>query len=299
MGDGGSSDHDESVAALLSRAVASAGITAQSIDVLRRGSNVLVGISDDIVARIGPPLSADAARQQLAVARWMHDAGLPVVVPVDLPQPIVVSGRPVTWWRRIPPHRHATPAELGSMLRQLHALPVPEDPELAPLDPFSGLESVDGRDVLTKDERAWLHAHVATLRDRYAGVRTQLRPCVLHGDAWQGNVVVPHRGGVPVLLDLDRVALGPREWDLVPIAVDHVDFARISDREYGEFVNAVGGTDVTTSPAFPVLAAITEVRWTAFVIRRAASDSRLREEVHHRLRCLRGSEPKPWTWTAT
>jgi aminoglycoside phosphotransferase (APT) family kinase protein len=121
---------------------------------------------------------------------------------------------------------------------------------------------------------------------------------VVHGDAWQGNVVVPHRGGRPVLLDLDHVAVGPQEWDLVPIAVDHTDFARISVQEYEKFVDAAGGTDVTSSPAFVVLAAITEIRWTAFTVRKAATDDRFVDEVHHRIRCLRGAVPKPWEWTA-
>jgi|HubBroStandDraft_1064217.scaffolds.fasta_scaffold17069_5 aminoglycoside phosphotransferase (APT) family kinase protein len=41
---------------------------------------------------------------------------------------------------------------------------------------------------------------------------------VIHGDAWQGNLLVDE--GVPVLSDLDQVSVGPREWDLVPTIVN-------------------------------------------------------------------------------
>jgi len=202
----------------------------------------------------------------------------------------------VTWWQRIPAHRHATPAELGSVLRQVHALPVPQAPELAALNPFDGL---DDHTTLTAGDRAWLRERLATLRSGYTALLPGLGVGVVHGDAWQGNVIVPHDGGDPVLVDLDHVGVGPREWDLVPIAVDHTDFARISTAQYREFVDALDGVDVTRSPAFDVLAAITETRWTAFTIRSARHDDRLVEQVRHRLRCLQGAVPKPWTWSAT
>lgn len=63
-------------------------------------------------------------------------------------------------------------------------------------------------------------------------------------------------------------------------------------------MEAVGGTDVTSSSVFALLAAITEIRWTAFVLRKASTDARFADEVHHRIRCLRGAVLKPWTWTA-
>jgi len=104
---------------------------------------------------------------------------------------------------------------------------------------------------------------------------------------------------VPLLIDLEHVAVGPREWDLVPIGVDHADFARLSAADYDSFVTALDGYDVTRSPAFAVLAAITELRWTAFTIRRSRDDPALENEVRHRLDCLTGRIPKPWRWAAS
>lgn len=50
------------------------------------------------------------------------------------------------------------------------------------------------------------------------------------------------------MLDLDKVSLCRREWDLVQVAVDYTDFERTSESEYRSFVIAYGGYDVTERP---------------------------------------------------
>jgi hypothetical protein len=98
-----------------------------------------------------------------------------------------------------------------------------------------------------------------------------------------------------VLLDLEAVCAGPVEWDLVSVAVDFTDFARISAADYRSFVAAYG-LDVTTTPEYRLLADIQELRWTAYVIGKAAHDTAAAGEAAHRLACLRGEIPRPWTW---
>jgi aminoglycoside phosphotransferase (APT) family kinase protein len=112
-------------------------------------------------------------------------------------------------------------------------------------------------------------ARITELRRSHATQRQDSDVTVVHGDAWQGNVAVPLNGGRPILLDLDRIGFGPPEWDLVPVAVDHTDFARINTADYQRFVDALCGVDVTASPILATLAAITQLRWTAFVISKA------------------------------
>ena len=269
--------------------------------VIRAGSNVMIRARPGVVARIGRRGSVDAARRQLTMARWLHRNGLNVISEIEIAdQPTLVDGYPVTWWNLAPPHRHATPAELASVLRALHAIPIPDEPRLDPLDPFVGLDGVaDHQAVLREPDRAWLRSRVADLRHEYAAVLPQLNQVVVHGDAWQGNVIVPDGGGDPILIDLEHVAVGPRDWDFTLIGVDHADFSRLTAEEYDSFVGALDGYDVTQSPAFGVLATIAELRWTAFAIRRSGSDPALANEVRHRLDCLTGQVPKPWTWTAT
>lgn len=149
---------------------------------------------------------------------------------------------------------------------------------------------------LSKDDRGWLAEHLSALRVDYADLPAGLPRRVIHGDAWQGNVIVPD-GGEPTLLDLDHVSVGPPEWDLVPLAVDHTDFARISTVDYGAFVDAYG-SDVTSWAGYRTLAAIRELRWTVFALSKADTGSAAAGEAEHRISCLRGQIPRPWTWAA-
>ncbi|GAA1294298.1 aminoglycoside phosphotransferase family protein [Saccharothrix xinjiangensis] len=276
-----------------------AGVHTTGAELVREGSNTLYRLPGGVTARIGPPGTETTARHQIAVARWLAEQHVPAIRPVaEVDQPVVVERRPVTWWWTLPEHRHATPAELGAALRTLHALRPPARPPLPVLDPFEGLhDSISTTHVLSASDRTWLADHLARLRDHYAGLPPGMPVTVVHGDAWQGNLAVPVPGH-PVLLDLDTISLGPPEWDLVPLAVDHTDFTRITTAEYAAFVNAYGGHDVTTWPSYPTLAALHELRWVCFLLRKAPTDITVQRELAHRLACLRGGVPKPWTWAA-
>lgn len=290
---------------VLDEAAARVGVSSADAELIRDGSNVLWALGEGVVARIGPSGSLPAARRQLSAARWLRRHDVLTVAPIaDLDQPILVQGRPVTWWEQLPAHRHASTAELGTVLRQLHQLPHPRPGELDgfdELDPFDGLEPLLANElpgVLGPTDSDWLGARITELRHSYRSEHDGVTTTVIHGDAWQGNLAVPLTGGRAVLLDLDRIGSGPPDWDLIPIAVDHTDFARLDAEDYQHFVDALGGVDVTRSPRFPTLAAITELRWTAFVIGKAADDPAAADEAHHRIACLRGTVPRPWTWSA-
>jgi Ser/Thr protein kinase RdoA (MazF antagonist) len=210
----------------------------------------------------------------------------------------MVGDRPVTWWVELPRHRHATPAELGRALRKLHRLPRPTTLELRPLNPFNGFdERIHRSGWPVEGDRVWLAQQLAELKGRWDDLAVHGDASVIHGDAWQGNVAVAD-GGEPTLVDLEHVSLGIREWDLAPLAVDYTDFRRVSQDEYGEFVEAYGGYDVTTWGGYRTVADIQELRWVCFSLGRAAVDSRAAAEARHRIACLRGEIPRPWTWTA-
>jgi aminoglycoside phosphotransferase (APT) family kinase protein len=123
------------------------------------------------------------------------------------------------------------------------------------------------------------------------------RTSVIHGDAWQGNLLVPSTG-TPIFLDLDKVSLGRPEWDLIQLAVDHTDFNRLDNDDYHAFVTAYGGHDMTTTPEFRIYADIQELRWTAFAISLSHHSPAARTETAHRIACLRGRVQKPWQWNA-
>lgn len=276
-----------------------AGVDVREAELIRDGSNVLYRTPEGAVARIGKPGSKDVAELEVRVARWLADVGLPVIqLFPDISQPTVVQDRPVTWWVLLPEHRPATPAELGAVLRKLHAIPVPTELELPNFDPFTGLaQRVADTPGVSDEDRAWLAGRLHELRAQYSQLALREPTRVIHGDAWQGNVAVLESGEA-VLLDLEKVSVGHVESDLVQLAVDHTDFARLTDEEYHSFVTAYGGYDVTLSPAYRVLADIQELRWVCFVLSKSESSSNAAAETRHRISCLKGEVPRPWKWTA-
>ncbi|WP_409185967.1 phosphotransferase family protein [Amycolatopsis sp. VS8301801F10] len=280
-------------------AAETAGIDATDMTLIRDGSNAVVRLPHHVVARVGPPGTTASAARQVHVARWLADSGITVVMPLaSPPQPTLVDDRPVTWWTELPDHRQSSPAELGTALQALHRLPPPPRPALPPYDGFAGIgERIASARHLDPDDRHWLADRLAQLRRAVDALDLHRTTRVLHGDAWQGNLVVPLTGCDPVLLDLDHVSLGHPAWDLVPLAADHADFARITDADYHSFVTAYGGHDITATPLFRTLADVAELRWTAFVLGKTTNPE-ARQETRHRIACLRGHAPRPWTWTA-
>jgi len=289
----------EAARRVLDAAAGAAGMDATGAVLIRDGSNVLFQLVGGVVARIGRPGSQETAAREVQVARWLATTNVCAVPALDgVPQPTVVSNRPVTWWELLPPHRPGTTAELGAVLRALHALPPPDDPMLPVHDPFAGLGvQLGGTTVLDDSDLAWLLAHLDRLRGQYRTLGSTDASRVVHGDAWQGNVAVP-RGGRPILLDFEHVCLGQPDWDLVPIAVDYTDFARLTAEDYSAFVDAYGGHDVTSTEGFRVLAEIQELRWVSYVLSKASDGTAARAETRHRIACLRGEVPRPWTWAA-
>lgn len=283
---------------VLAKAAQQAGLKLHQPEAIREGSHAIYRVSD-VVARIGRRGSLENAERELRVSRWLNSSGIPTVEAVsELPQPIVADDRPVTWWHLIPEHRPATPAELGAMLRALHPLTSPADFELPRYDPFGDLrERLATAGVIDDGDRTWLLTRYDELRKQYDRLPDPQRLKVIHGDAWQGNLVVPP-SGIPTVLDLDKVSLGRPEWDLVQLAVDHTDFARVPDADYLSFVNAYGGYDVTTRPDFRVFADIQELRWVGFALERTSASRTAARQANHRIACLRRAVPRPWQWEA-
>jgi len=283
----------------LSAAARIAGLSSVGAEFIRDGTNVMYRLQGGVVARIGRDGAAATATKEVAVSRWLTAVGIPVVKPLEaVPQPVIVDNRPVTWWKLLPDHRPANPAELGKVLRMVHGLAIPSGLELPTYDPFEGLDQrIRDTHGLDRVDRTWLSAHVEFLRSRHENQTQGVPRTVIHGDAWQGNVAVPE-SGEPILLDLEKVAIGHPDIDLVNIAVDYTDFARLTDEDYRSFVDAYGGYDVTTTSTYRTLADIQELRWVSFVLGKSATSSDAARETRHRIACLRGDQPRPWSWTA-
>ncbi|CAL9411797.1 hypothetical protein SUDANB174_05688 [Streptomyces sp. enrichment culture] len=228
------------------------------------------------------------------MARWLADYAVPAVRALDLRQPITASGHPVTFWQELPPHNIGTVADVVVLLKLLHALPKPDLP-LGELDPFVRLtERIDAASTLSDSDRRWLHGRLEDLAGQWASRPKGLPECVVHGDAWVGNVARTKAG--PILMDFERASFGPPEWDLVSTAVKLTTTGAVSAEEYAAFCDAYG-TDVTEWEGYDLLAGARELRMATYAAQHAATHPEWRSEAQYRVNCLRGrAGAPPWRW---
>lgn len=277
-----------------------AGLDAGQAELIRLGENAIYRLPGDVVIRIGRRGQLASAVKEVNVARWLESLDVPAVqVAPEIDQPVDADGRPTTFWRELPPHEHSTPAQVAEALRRLHAVARPTTFDLPPIAPFVRLtDRINNATHLPDDDRAWMRTRLAELQERYARIPAGLPQCVVHGDAWIGNVVYTSDGRT-VFLDLERTAMGPPEWDLVHTAIKYSSFAWITAEQYGEFCD-IYGHDVAEWGGFGLLRDIREFRMTCMAIQIASADKAYREQATHRLACIRGRlGPRPWSgWHA-
>ncbi len=288
---------DIGTSTVLAEACAQAGLDFRGAKPIRLGENAIVGLPGGIVVRIARPGQFAAASREVQIARWLAEQGVPAVRVVEgITQPVHTLGRAVTFWHELPPHEHATPAQVADALRRLHELPVPTGFTLGPLAPFVRLaERIEAATTVPDEDRTWLHRHLSALQGRYAELPAGRPHRVIHGDAWVGNLAATADG--LIWLDLERCAIGPPEWDLINTTLRYTSFAWISAREYREFGRGYG-YDVTNWPGFALLRDIRELRMTCYTAQHAAENPAAQTEALLRVACLRGERgPRPWQWT--
>lgn len=241
-----------------------------------------------VVVRVGRgPELVERAGRELHVANWLAHHGVPAVRPAH-PDVTVVDGHPLTYWRRLPdPVRDATPADLGRLLRLVHALPVPPTgtPSLPPRDLLSGVERwlrLAGDAVPAADA-----AYLRERRDEFAAALGELTPALppgpIHGDALPRNVLVGPDG--PVLLDLETFSHDLREHDLVVMDLSR-DRYGLGDAAYAEFASAYGW-DVREWHGHRLLRGARETAGCAWVAQHTPENPAAREEFARRVASLR------------
>jgi DNA-binding XRE family transcriptional regulator/tetratricopeptide (TPR) repeat protein len=264
------------------------GLSADDATLLRLTNNAVFLLPrETMVVRIARtaallPRVAKVAR----LAAWFERVGAPTIrlAPRYPRQPVSAGHSLATIWQYLPPTQTSPNADdLGTALRQFHALGVPpfELPAWDPVDDArrrlgdaEGLDDADRQYLLD-----WC--------DRLDPVVTEVVSCrndigLIHGDAHVGNLLRTSAGEV-VLCDFDATAVGPVLVDLAAVAVGDARFAR---SQYQQLHRAYG-RDVTTDPSWPAFKEARELKMIVAAVPLLASGPGVREEFAVRLRSVR------------
>jgi aminoglycoside phosphotransferase (APT) family kinase protein len=283
--------------AILGRTCEATGLSADGARLLRLGSNAVYRLAAPVVARIAyADKDTEAAARTLDVARWLESVDYPAVRALDLEQPVIIDGHPVTFWEALSDtgDEYATIDQVADVIARLHRLTPPEGLVLPVLEPFRNAEGrIAESHWLTDDDRAWMMAELARLRTEYAHLEFALPQGVIHGDANIGNVLRDFHGN-PVVIDLDGFDTGPREWDLIQTAIFYDRFGWHTREEYETFARAYG-FDIMQWQGYPVLAATREFIMVTWIVGKAGEGERASAEARKRIGALRtGASRKDW-----
>ncbi|MBW1596906.1 phosphotransferase enzyme family protein [Streptomyces sp. JJ38] len=296
---GGTSEFTSAGAAqVMAAACRVAGLGSGGAELIRFGENALFRLAaHPVIARVARSTDYLASvRNEVRVSRWLAREGFPAArVLEDVEQPLIIDGRPVTFWHLIEAgDRKPTYGELGGVLRDLHAMTVPEGLDLPPYTVFGRtdlrIEKVTG---IPEDDRAFLRKRGRELRDRLAGLRFESAKGPVHGDAHVQNLMVDRDGQV-VLIDFEGFSFDHPEWDLMVTATEHHSLGWQTADQYAAFV-AAHGRDLRNWEGFPTLRGIQEFQMTTWLMQNVAESPAVAQEYARRIASLRDDDaPRHW-----
>ncbi|MDQ3764159.1 MAG: phosphotransferase [Actinomycetota bacterium] len=270
-----------------------AGLSEVVGKLLRFGNNAVFALGEAYVLRVMPPSTSRAdVQQEIDLAREFARLDVPVahLAELDTVQPLEAHDRLGTVWERLEePDRDQLYQPFGQLLRTFHQRTAGLR---VPLGPWRPLASTDRR-------LAQLHGHyspadMAMLKDwseRIAAELDQVEPAlprgVIHGQAEVGNILL--RAGDPVFIDLERVATGPREWDLVDTAVT-VDRFGLPEQRYRDFAAAYD-FDVRAWNGYQTYRRLWELRAITWLMQHIRRSPEVTREIEVRLQSWRDDDP--------
>jgi aminoglycoside phosphotransferase (APT) family kinase protein len=281
---------------VLVAACALADLDGSGARLLRLGENALFHLpAEAVVVRIARTMDywRDAAKE-VSVSRWLAGAQFPASRVHQVVQPIAVSGHPVTFWRFID-GRNGNPADiadLGALLRRLHAMPRPTEFDIPAEDILGRVRRrIEGAPVSHAD-KDFLLLRFHELSAAVSGLRYPLALSPTHGDAHVQNLMV--RDGQPVLIDFERFAWGHPEWDISMTATEYRTAGWWTDAEYDSFVDAYGYDVTSWSEGFPVLRAVHEIKMTTWLMQNINESPEVAREYQTRMQTIRGQGATRW-----
>ena len=288
----------ESARHALVEACRAIGLDSSDAALLRLGSNAVYSLpASRTIIRIGPTaLVLPDVERVVRVARWLEKEGFPSarLVP-GLRQPVVVDGRTATFWVSAQDREeYASIPEVADLIRQFHWLTEPESLGLLTYDPLGDWDTrLAALAAVSADDVEFLGQRAEGLRKLYGRLDFVLPYGIIHGDANVGNAI-RDRDGRAILIDLDSVALGHREWDLVLTAMYYERYGWHTREQYEAFVFHYG-FDVMNWPGYPVLADLRELLMVAWLGGKVDGEPEVRAEFAKRIGALRsGGSRQDW-----
>ncbi len=283
------------VARALATVCAEAGLDHRDATSLRCVTNAVFRLAHHpVVVRISlVPALQHRAGTVAVVGRWLADHGVPAVRLLDgIEQPVRVGGYVATLWHEVP-HTGPAPtgADLARLLRALHALPPPRLP-LPEWEPLGAVRArLDDADGVDPADRAILDRRFHEVQAALAGLAYELPFGPIHGDAHLGNLIPGPDG--PVLCDFDSTCYGPREWDLLTLAVGRLRFG-YPPQDYRGLVDGYG-FDVTRWAGFDVLRQARELKLVTVALPLLRSNPEVRAQFAVRMQTFRdGRQATRW-----
>lgn len=281
---------------VLAAACAQAELDGGGARLLRLGENALFHLpAEAVVVRIARTMDywRDAIKE-VSVSRWLADAQFPATRVHQVAQPIEVSRHPVTFWRFIDGRKGspADVADLGALLRRLHAMPKPAEFDLPHEDILGRVCGRIEKAPVAPADKDFLLRRFHELDAAVAGLRYPLTLAPTHGDAHVQNLMI--RDGQPVLIDFERFAWGHPEWDISMTATEYLTAGWWTDAEYDSFVEAYGYDVTSWSEGFPVLRAVHEIKMTTWLMQNVNESPEIAREYETRMQTIRGQGAPRW-----
>ncbi|MFK4149997.1 aminoglycoside phosphotransferase family protein [Streptomyces sp. NPDC004065] len=284
-------------ARVMSAACRAMGLDGRGAELIRLGENALFRLaSTPVIMRVARGEEyLPKARTEVGVSRWLSAEGFPAArIVEDLEQPLMVQGHPVTFWHLIVEgNRKATYGELGSILRGLHSMTVPEGLVLPSFDPFDKQELRISRAAIPEEDRVFLRKRWRELRDQFRELRFETPRGPVHGDAHVQNLMVNERNEA-VLIDFEAFCFDHPEWDLMVTATEHHSLGWQTDEQYADFVRAYG-RDLYDWDGYDTLRRLQEFGMTTWLMQNVQEDQETAEEYRRRIAALRHDDaPRDW-----
>ncbi|WP_405150923.1 aminoglycoside phosphotransferase family protein [Sphaerisporangium sp. NBC_01403] len=280
----------ENLRSLLAAVCAETGLDPTRAELIKFTNNAVFRLrASPVVVRIaGSTAARERAETVVRVARWLAGHGFPAVrLLPGVEQPIRLHGQVITLWEHIPETGlRPDGADLAILLKRLHRLPGPpaDLPSWHPMDEVR--QRLAEPEDLDAGDHAFLLGECDEVEEQLAGLRFVLPQGVIHGDAFIGNLIAGPRG--PVLCDFDGTTIGPREWDLAPVAVGRLRLDYATDDH--AMLTKHYGVDVTEWDGFPVLRRLRELKLVTSVLPILRSNPGIRPQWEHRMRTFRARD---------